>query len=135
MFLSRQFLFPLVASSFVLLIILGPGLELWYASAERPPNIVLITVESLRPDHVGSYGGTRDTTPALDRLARESMVYEDAHSVTSWTLPSHASLFTGLYPSAHRTTRPLDRLAEESRTLAELLRGNGYQTVGVVSGP
>jgi arylsulfatase A-like enzyme len=100
-----------------------------------PPSIILITLESLRPDHVGCYGGARDTTPALDAFAGEATVYEDAHSVTSWTLTAHASLFTGLYPTAHRSVGPNDALAESYVTLAEVLSDRGYQTAGFVSGP
>jgi len=100
-----------------------------------PPNLVLVTVESLRTDHVGFHAGRRDATPHLDRLARESVVYEDAHSVTSWTLTAHASLFTGLYPLAHGVIRPRDRLPDAHETLAESLAAAGYQTAGIVSGP
>src|SRR5688572_14797396 len=101
----------------------------------RRPNVVLLTIESLRTDHVGCYGGERPTTPALDALAAEGVVYERAHAVTSWTLASHASLFTGLYPTVHRADRPLSRLDERHETLAELLAAAGYQCGGVVSGP
>jgi arylsulfatase A-like enzyme len=103
--------------------------------AKAAPNIVLITLESLRPDHVASLEGDRVTSPSLDRLAGEAMVYEDAHSVTSWTLPAHASLFTGLYPSAHQTEMPLGTLDDSYTTLAEVLAARGYQTAAVVSGP
>jgi len=95
----------------------------------------VITLESLRVDHVGCLEGTRDTTPALDALARESVVYDDAHSVTSWTLAAHASLFTGLYPTAHQTVGPADRLGDSYETLAEILAKRGYQCAAVVSGP
>jgi arylsulfatase A-like enzyme len=114
------------------------ALGAWWAlrgDRKHQPNVVLITIESLRTDHVGCYGGARPTTPALDALAQEGMLYERAHSVTSWTLASHASLFTGLYPSVHRADRPLSRLDEHHQTLAELLAGAGYQCGGVVSGP
>ncbi|MEE2662600.1 MAG: sulfatase [Myxococcota bacterium] len=110
----------------------GPG--------PRPP-VVLITIESLRTDHVGAYGGSSRTqpavaiTPTLDALAREAVVYERAHSVTSWTLSSHASLFTGLYPTAHQTRQPMARLGADYTTLAERLSEVGYQTAAVVSGP
>ncbi|MEE8141909.1 MAG: sulfatase-like hydrolase/transferase, partial [Planctomycetota bacterium] len=60
----------------VLLLVAAAG-GLMLRSDSRPPNIVLITLESLRPDHVGCYGGPRPTTPVLDALARESVVYED----------------------------------------------------------
>jgi len=104
-------------------------------AAPARPNIILITIESLRADHVGCYGYTRDTTPALDALAREGVLFERAYSVTSWTLASHATMFTGLYPEAHRVIRPHDRLDDSYETLAETLRAAGYQTAGFVSGP
>ena len=98
-------------------------------------NIVLITIESLRADHVGCYGYGRATTPAIDALAREGILFEQARSVTSWTLTSHATIFTGLYPAAHRVIRPHDRLDDSYETLAETLKAAGYQTIGFVSGP
>ena len=108
---------------------------------EKLPNVVLITLESLRTDHVGAYGGKSRSrpdlalTPGLDALAREAVVYEDAHAVSSWTLAAHASLFTGLYPSGHQTDGPMDRLDDSYPTLAEVLAARGYQTAAVVSGP
>ena len=128
---ARGLLLTLLA---LVLVALGAWWAL-HAQKKRPPNVVLVTIESLRTDHVGCYGGARPTTPALDALAQEGMVYERAHSVTSWTLASHASLFTGLYPSVHRADRPLSRLDDHHETLAELLAGAGYQCGGVVSGP
>ena len=94
---------------------------------------MLVTIESLRTDHVGHLDGTRETTPNLDALAAEAMVFENAHSVTSWTLASHASLFTGLYPSAHRAMRPKSRLPDAAVTLAERLRAAGWVTGGFVT--
>jgi arylsulfatase A-like enzyme len=110
-------------------------------AAAPPPNLVLITIESLRTDHVGSYGGRARTrpevpiTPNLDAFAAEAVRFDDAHAVSSWTLTSHASLFTGLYPSGHGAIRPLDRLSDSYPTLAKALAAAGYQTAGVVSGP
>ena len=106
-----------------------------------PPNLVLVTLESLRTDHVGAYGGRARTrpevsiTPNLDAFAAEAVRFDDAHAVSSWTLTSHASLFTGLYPNGHRAVRPLDRLSDSYPTLAKALAAAGYQTAGVVSGP
>jgi arylsulfatase A-like enzyme len=111
------------------------------APAARGPDVVLVTLESLRTDHVGAYGGASPgrpevaLTPNLDAFAAEATVYEDAQAVTSWTLASHASLFTGLYPSGHQTTGPRDRLDDSYPTLAEALAGQGWQTAAVVSGP
>jgi arylsulfatase A-like enzyme len=100
-----------------------------------PPNVVLITVESLRADHVGAYGYARETTPTLDTLASEGIVFENAYAVTSWTLPAHASILTGLYPAAHRVVAYNHRLDDSYPTLAELLGEAGYQTAAFVSGP
>ncbi len=98
-------------------------------------NILLITVESVRTDHVGSYGYQRGTTPAIDALAAEGVVFENAYAPTSWTLPSHASIFTGLYPSAHRVISSRNKLDDSYVTLAERLSEAGYETAGFVSGP
>jgi arylsulfatase A-like enzyme len=97
--------------------------------------VLLVSIESLRADHVGCYGYRRPTTPSIDRLAAEGTRYAAAYSVTSWTLAAHASLFTGLYPSAHRVIEPRHRLAESYVTLAETLGGAGYQCAAFVSGP
>jgi arylsulfatase A-like enzyme len=126
-----------------LAVLLPHALAACSAPAPPPdaPNVVLITLESLRTDHVGAYGGGSRSrpevpvTPAIDAFAGEATVYEDAHAVTSWTLASHASLFTGLYPTGHQTDGPLDRLDDSYPTLAETLARRGYQTVGIVSGP
>jgi arylsulfatase A-like enzyme len=100
-----------------------------------PPNVVLISIESLRPDHLEVYGGPRPTMVHLDALAADAVVYENAHSVTSWTLAAHGSLFTGLYPTAHQAVGPLDTLGDAYTTMAEILGAHGYQTAGVASGP
>ncbi len=99
------------------------------------PNVFLISIESLRADHVGCYGYERRTTPNIDRLASEATLYRNARSVTSWTLTSHATLLTGLYPSAHRVIEPRHRLADSYETLAETFSGAGYQCAGYASGP
>ncbi len=110
---------------------------------ERPPNIILITLESLRPDHMGCYGYSLDTTPNLDEFARSAIRFTDVQAVTSWTLASHASILTGLYPSEHQVREPRDRLGGAYETIAERLSaedgkrgaGEGYQTAAFVSGP
>jgi arylsulfatase A-like enzyme len=99
------------------------------------PDIVLISIDSLRADHLGCYGYEPPTSPTIDRLAREGARFETALSTTSWTLPAHAALFTGLYDSAHGLVDNGLSLAEEHRTLAEVLRDHGYQTGGFFGGP
>lgn len=99
------------------------------------PNIVLISVDSLRPDHLGSYGYGRPTSPAMDQLAAQGVLFEVATSSSSWTLPAHASLFTGLPDFVHGVDRSSRQLIPDRRTLAEAMSAAGYRTVGIWSGP
>lgn len=99
------------------------------------PNIVLIVMDTTREDRLGCYGHSRKNTPTLDALAGESTVYRNAYSVSSWTAPGHASLFTGLYPAAHGCTQENWTMGEDLVTLAEVLGGNGYQTHGITENP
>lgn len=95
------------------------------------PDIVLVVVDTLRADHVGAWGYPRDTTPHLDRLAAEASRYSEAWSTASWTLPAHASLFTGLAPGEHGAHAGTARLPAGPPTLAERLDARGYRTVGL----
>ena len=104
-------------------------------NAKRPPDIVLVTIDSLRADHLGCYGYPKPTSPVIDRLANEGVRFETAISTSSWTLPSHAALFTGLYDSTHGVVRSDLALPSSARTLAEILRDAGYQTAGFYGGP
>ncbi len=97
-------------------------------------NVVLIVVDSLRPDHLGTYGHDRDTSPRIDALASEGVTFERAWSAATWTLPSVASLFTGLHPLTHTTYNASESLADPHVTLGETLGLFGYQTAGFVSG-
>lgn len=99
------------------------------------PNVILISIDSLRPDHLGCYGYARKTSPHIDRLAREGALFENAVSSTSWTLPAHACMFTSLADSVHGCTDTDRRLNDEHYTLAERLRDTGYATAGFFSGP
>ncbi len=96
------------------------------------PNIVIVTIDTLRADHLGVYGYKLDTDPQLRRLAGEGVVFEDAMTVAPLTLPSHLSLLTGTYPLAHGV-HDNDQPWGGGDTLAELLRGKGYQTAAFVS--
>ena len=96
----------------------------------RRPNLLLIVVDTLRADHLSAYGYSRPTSPHLDALAAQGTLYETAISAAPWTLPSHASLFTGLYPHQHHATSQQWRLADSFDTLAERLARAGYHTGG-----
>ncbi len=96
-------------------------------------NVILISIDSLRADRVGCYGNTHDTTPTLDRLARQGVRFADATSTTSWTLPSHASMLTGRYLMSHGIYADADRLPPSVPTLAEGMKAAGLTTGGIVS--
>jgi arylsulfatase A-like enzyme len=98
-----------------------------------PRVIVLISLDTLRPDHLGTYGHVRDTSPVLDALADRGVVFEDASSTSPWTLPAHASMLTGLYPSQANVRRSPERLPESIPNLAVQFRDAGYRTVGIAS--
>jgi len=103
------------------------------------PNIILICLDTLRADHLGCYGYHRDTSPNIDRFAEGAFLFEKAIAPSSWTLPSHASLFTGLHPSVHLAgiwvpPRFGPPIQESERTLAELAREQGYLTAAYTEG-
>ena len=100
---------------------------------EGAPNVLLISIDTLRADHLSCYGYERATTPNLDRLAKRSIVFEDAHATSSWTLPSMVSAMTSLYPAAHGSNDTKTPLAVGPRTLAERLNEAGWLTGAVVS--
>jgi arylsulfatase A-like enzyme len=99
------------------------------------PSIVLIVLDTTRPDRLSLYGYDRPTTPELEKLAAEATVYTEAYATSSWTPPSHASLFTGLYPCAHGVTQEasglIPSLPTRFLTLAEALWESGFRTTGI----
>ncbi len=103
----------------------------WLACAappDGPPSILLVTLDTLRVDHVGAYSNGAAATPALDALAAEGLVHENAYTTMPITGPAHISLFTGLQPSAHgsrRNGQPL-ALSMVSRSLVGKLAEAGY---------
>src|SRR5262245_36704957 len=100
--------------------------------APRPapgaPDLLVVVWDTARADHMSLYGHTRPTTPRIDAWAKDARVFENATSTAGYTLPSHASILTGLLPSEHCVNNASPRLDERFVTLAELLRGAGYQT-------
>ena len=103
----------------------------------KRPNIIIISVDTLRPDHLGCYGYARATSPVIDRLAKRGVLFRNAYSTSSWTMPAHMSLFTSLYPSFHKLEQADKlrgiRLDDSEKTLAQLLKGSGYATAGFVA--
>src|SRR5713101_5481136 len=99
------------------------------ATSSPPPDIILITVDTLRADALGYAGNSRVATPNIDRLAREGRVFTQAHAHNVMTLPSHANILTGRLPYEHgiRDNEGF-RLDSKIATLATVLHGAGYAT-------
>jgi arylsulfatase A-like enzyme len=98
----------------------------------RRSNVLLVVLDAVRKDHLSCYGAERRTTPTLERLAADpdGVAYEHAVSAAPWTLPSHASMFTGRYPSHHRCIGTHPNLDADQPVVAELLQAAGYDTFG-----
>jgi len=117
--------------------------------ADDRPNVIVLLVDTLRADYLGSYGFPGDISPNLDRLAGESVVFENCYANAPWTPPSVGTLFTSLYPQVHGLNRFAERkfrdpdsgalrgsvLPDDAVTLAETLRDAGYQTAAFVANP
>jgi arylsulfatase A-like enzyme len=113
------------------------------AADDGTPNVVLVSIDTLRADELGSYGSGRDTTPALDALASTGVTFRTAISSSSWTLPSVASLMTALHPRRHGAGWPTNRrdplgrspMRPELWTLAGAFAERGYETRAIVTNP
>ena len=105
------------------------------ACTKQPPNVVLITVDTLRADHLGCYGHQEATSPNIDKLATSGVVFTDASTTICRTTQAIASLFTSAHPSQHGVTDIGQRLAEKNLTLAEVLSGSGFQTLAISANP
>jgi arylsulfatase A-like enzyme len=98
-------------------------------------NVILIVLDTVRADHMTSYGSKRNTTPFIDSIAKQGTLFTNAYSTSSWTLPSHGSLFTGLYSFSHGATQEHLYLEDKYITLAERLSLKDYQTVAFSANP
>ncbi len=107
-------------------------------------NVILISIDTLRADRLGSYGYYRNLTPNIDSLAARGVLFENAYSQSSTTTPSHMSIFTSRYPSEHRVcnagpyseddSQCIKPLGNEIITLTEVLRAQGYYTRAFTGG-
>lgn len=104
------------------------------AREQQRPNILLITVDTLRADHLGCYGYDRARTPNIDRMAREGVLFSETIAPAPLTGPSHASILTGLYPLQHGALHNASHLNDDVSTLPEVLARQGYHTAAFVSG-
>ncbi len=122
------------------LALLLPGLlacgavEIAPVAADDRPNLILVTIDTLRADALGSYGASGSPTPVLDAIAERGTRFARAYSPAPLTLPSHSSMMTGLQPPAHGVrNNGAYVLAEDAQTLAERLKDEGYDTAAFVS--
>ncbi len=108
----------------------------------EPMNVILISIDTLRADHLGSYGYSRNTSPNIDRFFSDGATFTRAYAQSPWTLPSHMSMITGQHPSTHGSRiHPnvtsgyhVDALPDSAVTLAEAFRARGYRTAGFTGG-
>jgi arylsulfatase A-like enzyme len=125
-------------------ILVWAAISVWSLGCSDPPappscpdcNVVLISVDTLRADHVGAYGYDRPVTPNIDALARRGVLFENAISQSSWTRPAHMSIFTGLYPREHGFVAIRDMRALEPGvpTIASVLGEHGWATAAYTGG-
>ncbi len=121
----------ILAVSVFILLVTGCGL-----SGSRKPNVILISIDTLRADHMSCYGYSRNTTPVLDSLTAEGVIFTSCQAQSPWTLPSHASMFTGLSVVSHRTgffNGEYTMLDTNLASLPIILNDCGYMTVGFVN--
>jgi arylsulfatase A-like enzyme len=99
----------------------------------KRPNVLLISLDTVRRDHCSVYGYEHNTTPNLIKLAKQGALFDLAYSPASTTSPSHATMFTSLYPVTHGVVKNGLEFSDKYETLAEILKGQGYQTASFVS--
>ena len=117
----------------LVLLVAAIAIGLWRQRQAGPLNVLLISVDTLRADRLGSYGHKAAQTPVLDQLAAQGVRFSQVMTVAPLTLPAHASLLTGTFPTYHGVRdNGQFYLGDEQITLAEILRGRGYRTAGFV---
>ena len=99
------------------------------------PDVIFLVLDTQRADRLGAYGYEKASTPHLDAFAGRSVLFEQAISPAQWTIPSHASMFTGRYPTAHGLLQSNQSLSHDLPHLVELMRASGYETVAFCNNP
>ena len=99
------------------------------------PDILLLVLDTQRVDRLSAYDYEFDTSPNLDALAADATLFRHGVSPAQWTIPSHASMFTGQYPAVHRTQQSYSKVPQGLPTLAELLQEDGYHTAAFCNNP
>jgi len=125
--------------SYLILKTKGRGFGAWinpflFKYNKKPKIFIAIVLDTLRADHTSLYGYSRNTTPCLKRLASDGVLFNNAYSTTSWTLPAHVSLFTGKNLIEHRVMNPNTRISYDYPLIAELFQKNGFATIAFTGG-
>ncbi|PSN12174.1 sulfatase, partial [filamentous cyanobacterium CCP5] len=102
---------------------------------DQRPDILFLVLDTQRADRLSCYGYDQPTSPNLDAIAAEGSRFKQAVAAAQWTVPSHASMFTGLYPSEHGLLQSYSVMSADCATLAERLRDGGYFTAGFCNNP
>lgn len=129
------------AAAVVIPLLVLTALVIWKSGQRTPgssssPNIVLIIIDALRSDCLGCYGFKKDISPEIDKMAHEGVLFENVIAQCSWTRPSIGSMLTSRYPrSIGIYKEKFDILANKYQTLAEILKKNGYTTIGITANP
>ncbi len=114
---------------------LAAGCSFFERSSENDiQNVIVLSVDTLTTDFLRPYTPAAEALPHFDKFAEDAVLFRDAFTSATWTLPAHASLLTGLYPDRHGVVRPGKRLGEAQATLASLLREKGFETVAFTGG-
>jgi len=122
-------------------VVFDAGSPLWVAACEltptatQRPNVLVVLIDTLRPDHLGCYGYARTTSPHMDALAADGVILHDTFSQASWTRPAVGTLFTSVYPKGHGAVDRPDLLRQDLPTLAQAFRDDGYETHAFVANP
>lgn len=135
-----------VAAALALFALAGEAVDATASRNDAPPaapapspaageNVILISIDSLRADHLGAYGYGRDTSPSMDAMARGGVTFRHHISTTSWTLPAHMSLLTGRSLLGHGVVSDDRSLSKSVPTVAESFQKGGYETHAIVSAP
>ena len=103
------------------------------ASPQKKTNVIFISIDTLRADHLSCYGYKKQTSPSIDKFAAQANLFKNAYTTMPTTLPAHLSLLTSLYPTQLSVRRNGEKVSAEVTTLAEILRSEGYDTAAFVS--
>lgn len=116
----------------IISVLLIGSAALFYYKHRRPPlNVILLTVDTFRPDHLGCYGYKRDTTPFLDTIAQKGVIFKSVISSCPWTSPGMMSIFTGLYPSVHGVQARGNSLLPGTTTIFEVFKRHGFRAPNI----